>query len=133
MTDYAVQIIRCIHESEKEIVTSKEIAEKEGISHGVLMKVLRILRLNGFLISHQGRGEVAGGYSLNRSIRDMTLLDIIECMEGTVTIAEPLDEDEQSQLSKGSTQILKEYQRVSTLLRKELGRYSILELLEENK
>ena len=133
MTDYAVRVIRCIYESEKGIVTSNYMAKKEEIPHGVLMKVLRELRENEIVVSHQGRGEVSGGYTLGEAVKKITMLDIVEIMEGAIALENIGKKGSKRNEDIESDAILREYRRVSKILRKEMQKSTIYELLKENK
>ncbi len=81
MTSYGIRVIQCIASKEGETVTSKYIHEQENISQGILMKVLRLLREGGLIVSHQGRGGVTGGYNLARPGREISVYNVIEAME----------------------------------------------------
>ena len=133
MTDYAIRTIMCIHGSEKGLTTSKVISGQGEIPHGVLMKVLQILRLNNIVESHRGRGGIAGGYSLKRAASKVTMLDVIEIMEGPldfpknlvpeITIAE--------KRTHNVSAITREYDRISQLLREELQRNTLADIFEQ--
>jgi len=86
VTFYALWALRNIYLDDAEIVTSNVIAEKENISQGVLLRILRLLSKQGIVEAHQGRGNVCGGFSLSKSIEDITLLEVIEAMEGEIDI-----------------------------------------------
>jgi Predicted transcriptional regulator len=133
MTDYAVRVIRCIYENEKGIVTSNNMSQTEGIPHGVLMKVLRQLREKGIVLSHQGRGEVSGGYTLGKSVKEITMLEIIELMEGAIMLENLRNKGNSTTTDVKEDAILREYQRVSQILRSEMKRNSLYEILNEGR
>ena len=81
-TFYAFRILYRIDKGKDRVVTSKEIAEKEGYSPGMILKILRVMGQNGIVRAHQGRGEAGGGFSLEKSIDEITFLEIIRIMEG---------------------------------------------------
>ncbi len=60
---------------------SRAIAREEGIPDLYLMKVLRPLVTRGILRSIKGPN---GGYNLARAPREITLLDIIEAIDGPI-------------------------------------------------
>jgi Predicted transcriptional regulator len=130
MTDYAVRVIRSIYKSEKGIVTSNYIARTQEISHGVLMKVLRKLRENKIIVSHQGRGEIVGGYSLGNLARETTFLDIIEIMEGAIMLENIGNRGEKKIGNIEKDEILKEYQRYSQVIREEMKKHTLYEILD---
>lgn len=120
-TFYALQAMWAIYEEDNVIVTSRIIAKKTNLSQGVVIKVLSILEKAGILRVYQGRGEISGGFSLNKSIDEVTFLEIVETMEG-VDICANLSNDESKLLDKVS--------QINDQLRIELSRYTVRELLE---
>lgn len=56
-----------------------EIAEKRGIALHVLEQLFASLRRAGILKSQRG---VRGGYSFARDAADISVLDVIECIDG---------------------------------------------------
>jgi Rrf2 family protein len=128
-TDYAIRIIRAIYDNGG-VVTSKIIANKENISQGVLMKIMRVLKNHGIVESHQGRGEVSGGFSLRKSPKELTLLAIVEAMEGPVLIAEWI-KDEPHLVEVSS--ICQEYKRINDILRTELDKYTLYDIFNKEK
>ncbi|HIT90160.1 MAG TPA: Rrf2 family transcriptional regulator [Candidatus Merdenecus merdavium] len=128
-TDYAIRIIRALYDNGG-VVTSKSIAEKENISQGMLMKIMRTLKSLGIVESHQGRGEVSGGFSLRKSPKNLTLLDMIEAMEGPVVMADWVRDD--LSLINIST-VYQEYDRITNILRMELERYSLYDIFTNDK
>ena len=69
-------------------VPSKRLAESGGMPDRFLLQILRNLVAHGLLRSTRG---VIGGYTLARSPEEISLLDIIEAVEGPVSfeMAEP--------------------------------------------
>jgi Rrf2 family transcriptional regulator, cysteine metabolism repressor len=57
----------------------REIAAMTQISHGYLEQLLSILRRNNLLISTRG---ASGGYKLSRPSHEITVIEIIEALEG---------------------------------------------------
>lgn len=53
----AIRILCRIHKEQNDVVTSREIAEKEELSPGVTLKILRDLSHTGMVHAHQGRGR----------------------------------------------------------------------------
>lgn len=81
-TFYAMRILYRIHIEDDRVVTSKMIAEKEEISPGVTLRILREMSKADLVCVHQGRGQICGGFSLAKSIDDITMADVIETLEG---------------------------------------------------
>ena len=119
-TFYALQALKRISLEKGKITTSSTIAQKEGIPQGVLLKQLRILASAGILCAHHGRGAISGGFSLIKSIDDITFLDVVDIMEH-VDICTNLDEEKDSPLFHTCSQI-------NDSLRKEFSKYTIRDL-----
>jgi len=123
-----MRILYQIHKEEASVVTSKEIAEKEELSQGVIMKILRELSHAGIVQVHQGRGKICGGFSLAKSIDDITLADIIEVLEG-MDVGVNLDEascEEEASLHRICEQI-------NVYLEQLFSTYSLRQLMESGK
>ncbi len=60
-------------------MTIAEISEAEGLSPAYVAKLLRLLRLSGFVESVRGQ---EGGYTLARSVNDMYVLDVLAALGG---------------------------------------------------
>lgn len=83
-TDYAFRAM--LHMSELApgtIINTQVLAESEAIPPRFLLKIMRALQQAGLIRSHRG---VEGGFTLARSAGEISLLDIIEAMEGPVAI-----------------------------------------------
>mgnify|MGYP001582118447 CR=1 FL=1 len=63
-----------------EMVTIKDIAQKEHFSIPYIEKIFQRLRSAHIVVSHQGKN---GGYSLARHPSQITLREIIEALEGS--------------------------------------------------
>jgi len=122
-TFYALQAIHKIYKTQEEVVTSNKIAQDTGISQGVLLKLLRGLDKADILKAHQGRGNVSGGFSLNRNIDNITLLEIIDIFEG-VDIRKNLEGD----LRMDSEQLCGSLNEINENIREELSKYTVQDL-----
>ncbi len=63
----------------KKPFTIPEISQKEEISEPTVAKILRILRINGFLKSERG---YLGGYILTKSPREILVSDLLKVLGG---------------------------------------------------
>jgi Rrf2 family protein len=77
------------HENSEDPVTALAIAEKRGIPEKYLVHILLQLKRGGLVRSIRG---AQGGYLLGRSPDDITLLDIVEAIDGPVLDPLPVDE-----------------------------------------
>ena len=63
--------------------SAREIAEQYNIPIELMAKVLQRLVQRGLLSSHQG---TRGGYRLSRAPRQLTVADVIQAIDGPVTV-----------------------------------------------
>lgn len=132
MTEYALRIIRAISESPTELMTSEEIAEKENLTPGIILKIMRILRQEGVVCSHRGRGKIAGGFTLNMSLDEITLLSVIELMEGQVEM-NPANEGGKKCCESGVCALHKELDMLTVKFRDELNQCTLRAALSSQK
>lgn len=69
----------------------KEIARKQDIPEKYLEQIMLPLRTNGFVYARKGS---RGGYYLNRDPGQITLLDIVESIEGSLAPVACVDNPE---------------------------------------
>ncbi len=84
--DYAIRAmihIACL--PERSVVLRSEIADAQSIPSSFMAKILRRLVQARLLNSSRG---VRGGFSLARSASQITLLDIVEAIEGSLSITQ---------------------------------------------
>ena len=66
----------------EQIISVKEIAAKEGLSHAYVEKLLRILSRAG--LAHSARG-IKGGYALNRPASTIMLGEVVRALGAVQT------------------------------------------------
>lgn len=89
--DYALRIMDCLasnYDAEKGVNTAT-ISELTTVPQRFALKILHKLTQSGLVCSYKGAG---GGYALSRPCREITLLSIIESVDGPITINDCLDE-----------------------------------------
>jgi len=89
-TDYAFRVVlhlACLPQGA--IVNGQTLAEKEKIPQRFLLKIMRSLTAAGIIKSYRG---VDGGFALAQNADRITLLAVIEAMEGKVAVHRCLNE-----------------------------------------
>ena len=82
--DYALLAMRHLAaHADREAVSSRELAETYAIPPELLAKVLQKLVRAGLLDSHQG---IRGGYGLARPAGAMSVADVIQAIDGPLTV-----------------------------------------------
>jgi Rrf2 family protein len=89
-TDYAIRIMCYLYEHKNESATAKQISSKLGITYQYFMKVINRLKRANLVKTIQGCN---GGYMLANTNKVLTLYEIIEIMEGKLTINNCLGAD----------------------------------------
>jgi Rrf2 family protein len=107
--------------------SAREIAEQYDIPIELMAKVLQRLVQRGLLASHQG---TRGGYQLSRLARQITVADVIQAIEGPVTVTACSTDDSQcEQYSKCN--VRDPLWRVRERILAALGECTIAELASE--
>ena len=75
---------------EKAMYTAKDLAEVTNIPLPTVTRILKMLS-NGELLESQ-RGP-QGGYSLTRNAKDISVAEVIEAMEGPISLTECASDD----------------------------------------
>ena len=70
-------------------VNLNDIAERQGISAKYLWQIVNLLKTAGFV---RGTRGPKGGYVLLRNPTDISLLDVIQILEGPVSLVECVDD-----------------------------------------
>jgi len=91
-TDYALIALKDLASSDREMSCSaREIASRYDIPVELMAKVLQQLVRRGLLESHQG---TRGGYQLSCPASQISVVDVIQAIDGPVLVTACSDEDE---------------------------------------
>ena len=82
-TDYAIRCVLYLAQRYGSTVMVNEIAHEKEIPKSFLAKILQTLAKAGIVKSLRG---MRGGFVLARKPSDISLLDVVEAMEGTVSM-----------------------------------------------
>lgn len=126
--DYAVRVIRAL--SGEERLSVSDICEREAITAPFAYKILKKLQKAKIVRGFRG---VHGGYSLNRDLSEISLLDIYKAIDPEMTIIECLDPDYNCVRNGGNSVpclVHRELAEIQQELWKMLGRKSLGELFE---
>ncbi|MFZ5753895.1 MAG: RrF2 family transcriptional regulator [Bacillota bacterium] len=126
-TDYAFRaVLHLAKFASGEVVSAQTIASREEIPMRFLLKIMRSLIKAGIVKSYRG---VDGGYTLAKSPREITLLDVVEAIEGSVHINRCLlDPEYCSKHWADCCPIHQVLDGIQANLVKELSRYNFAEL-----
>ena len=88
MTDYAFIILDVLAENTERPLSAQAVAALSKLPEPSVSKILKILARADLIYSIRGAG---GGYHLNRAVKDISVLDVVEAMEGRVAMVECVD------------------------------------------
>jgi Rrf2 family protein len=107
-TKYALLAVGYIAQhKEKNLVLSDNVAKEYGIPLEYLLKIMQ--QLTKYQILRSKRGP-RGGFSLARPLSKITLLDVIEAVEGPIDV--PLGLDENAPRDKFAAKAERAYDKV---------------------
>ena len=122
LTDYAVVILGQLAKNSGEVETAAELAVATGIPLPTVSKILKILSSAGIIASHRG---ASGGYSFERSARDVRVAEIIEAFEGPIALTACVD----SATEHCSIEALCPMNKVNEAIRKTLFTLTLADLI----
>jgi Rrf2 family protein len=110
-------------------VKLKDISATQEISLKYLEQVMFPLRIGGYVKTMKGS---QGGYILARQPESITLLEIVECVEGPIS---PVDCVDHAELCERSEQCVTRdaWIGLKTVIRSELGKITLAELVKKQK
>src|SRR3954464_15441451 len=82
-SDYGLIALKHLPQHHEESVSAREIAAQYHIPAELLAKVLQRLARKGLLVSQQG---INGGYVLARDPSNISIVDVVEALEGPISI-----------------------------------------------
>ncbi len=85
LTDYATVVLTVLAARPGEILSATDLADHSGLESPTVSKVLKPLAQAGLV---EGLRGVRGGYRLSRAAADISLIEIVEAMEGPLAMTE---------------------------------------------
>ena len=85
LTDYATVVLTVLAARPGEVLSAAGLAEQAGLEVPTVAKVLKPLAQAGLV---EGLRGVHGGYRLSRDAADISLIQIVEAMEGPLAMTE---------------------------------------------
>ena len=128
-TDYAIRVL--LYLSKKpygELSTKKEVSERCGIPVSFLAKIVQILSKQRLINIKKG---AQGGYILSKKPENITLLEVIEIMEGKIFLNQCIKEKEICEFYSNCA-IHKMWDNLTEKLREELKRVNFQDLAQKD-
>lgn len=97
LTDYATVVLTVLAARPGNVLSAADLAEIAGLEAPTVSKLLKPLAQAGLVSSLRG---AHGGYRLNRAADEITLVEIVEAMEGPLAMTECSQHDNQCGIAK---------------------------------
>jgi FeS assembly SUF system regulator len=85
LTDYATVVLTALAAQPGEVLSATELAERAGLEMPTVAKLLKPLAQAGLVAGFRGTN---GGYRLARAAAEISLVEIVEAMEGPLGMTE---------------------------------------------
>jgi FeS assembly SUF system regulator len=86
LTDYGIVLLTHLAAGPADAVhNARELSESAHLPLPVVSKILKVLTREGFLVSQRG---AKGGYTLARRPEDVTVVAVIDALEGPIALTE---------------------------------------------
>jgi len=129
LTDYGTVVLAHLASQANAVVSAADVATATGIAPPTVSKLLKSLARAELVVSTRG---ASGGYRLSRSPAEISAADVIDALEGPVSITECSGEhsncDYEPVCSVGSS-----WRRINDAIRHALQDVSLLDLLRANR
>ena len=127
MTDYAVVCLGMLSRKPGYPMSATELSKETGITLYTVQKLLKVIVSKSDLISaHRG---ALGGYILNRNSSEISVVEIIEALEGPITLTSCVDNSENLCESSDIWFLGGKWNKVNNIIRKTLNDISLNDLL----
>ena len=128
LTDYGTVLLAYLARNPDEVCSSADIAASTGIALPTASKLLKSLARNGLVTSTRG---ASGGYRLALAARDISAADIIDALEGPVSITECSASDSHCDIEEDCS-VGNAWQRINVAIRNALQEVSLVDLLRSS-
>ena len=127
MTDYAVVCLGMLARRPGSSMSATELSKETGLALYTVQKLLKLLvSKSDFIKAKRG---VLGGYMLNRNSSEISVVEIIEALDGPITLTSCVDNSESFCESSDICFLGGKWNKINEIIRKSLNDISLKELL----
>lgn len=126
LTDYAIVILSFIAKDDSRVFSAVEIATSTGIATPTVSKLLKLLVNAKVLTSTRGS---KGGYALAAQARDITLVTVINAVEGAIALTE-CSVSEKNCTQASGCHIYGNWQRINQTIHNALAAVSLADMIK---
>lgn len=128
-TEYALMALKYFYEKSKDanagLISAKEVSEATHAPFEVIARVLQVLSSRGILKAEYG---VSGGYQLVKELTDVSVLQLIEILEGSKELTKCLGPENECELLSQCS-ILAPVKKLNQKVKQFYGSISLAEVL----
>ena len=128
LTDYGTVLLAQLARNPDAVCSAAEIASRTGIALPTASKLLKSLARNGLVTSTRGAN---GGYTLARDASTISAAEIIDALEGPVSITECSASDRHCDIEEACG-VGTAWQRINVAIRDALGEVSLVDLIRSS-
>ncbi len=126
LTDYASVVLTALAARPDAVLSAPELAERAGLEVPTVAKVLKPLAQAGLVEGFRGAN---GGYRLARAAADISLIEIVEAMEGPLGMTECSLHDGQCGIEH-SCGVRASWRRINDVVADALREVTLAQMLE---
>ena len=124
LTDYGLVLLTHLAAGPPDqVYNARELSESVQLPLPMLSKILTVLTRAGFLVSQRG---ARGGYSLAKRPEDVTVVEVIDALEGPVALTEC---GAGSCMHGSKCQVRAPWQRINHVVRRSLEDVRLIDLI----
>jgi len=127
MTDYAILVLGVLQAHDGEVLSSAQIACYANLAQTTVAKLIRQLVSGGLVKTVRG---IRGGCHLGRPADEVTIVDVIEVMEGPIEFTACVDGVNDPCAVQNSCFMSGNWNRVNEALKKALSEITLAELYD---
>ena len=127
MTDYAVVCLGTLARRPGYFMSANELSKETGLALYTVQKLLKLLvSKSDFVKANRG---ALGGYILNRNSSEISVVEIIEALDGPITLTSCVNKSESFCESSDICFLGGKWNKINEIIRKSLNDISLKELL----
>ncbi len=128
LTDYGTVVLAHLAAHQATVCSAADVAAATGIALPTVSKLLKSLARAELVVSTRG---AHGGYRLSRPPQDISAADVIDALEGPVSITECSASDGDCE-HEGICSVGDAWQRINVAIRRALGDITLNDLVRAN-
>ncbi len=128
LTDYGTVVLAHLASNQDSVASAADVASATGLGLPTVSKIFKTLGKAGLVTSIRG---AQGGYRLARKPTDISAADVIDALEGPVSITDCSASDRHCDLASHCN-VGNAWQRINVAIRRALADISLLDLQRSN-